>query len=284
MYDVIACSDTCPTSYSTSTTCWYNRSFCLYSKFPSREFWAGNQKYRAHQHVLNYYYSLFKNYRAHLYVLHNDSLKYYWYINVVSQKWDEMAWMKSFFLKVFFFCSFLRSIHNIKHTGNVISNINANRKRNIRLNKPRRQLTKMSGKQAIAALESIDVNTENSTTDGTVLSPNALRRKNRGKSEIETLARTIDDRRKNRMTVTFWERKKFLDICLQISKKEGKSFSRFSKQGLVRLVEELRERVANQPKASRFYDKLLHLIGYWEADKRYVKHSVMCHFSCCESG
>ena len=158
------------------------------------------------------------------------------------------------------------------------------RKRNIRLKKPRRQLTKMSGKQAIAALESTEVNTGNSTTDGTVLSPNALRRKNRGKSEIETLARTIDDRRKNRMTVTFWERKKFLDICLQISKKEGKSLSRFSKQGLVRLVDELRERVASQPKASRFYDKLLHLIGYWEADKRYVKHSVMCHFSCCESG
>jgi hypothetical protein len=147
----------------------------------------------------------------------------------------------------------------------------------------------MSGKQATAAVESIEVDATNSinyddttsgddtTTDGIVLSPNAIRRKNRGKSEIETLARTIDDRRKNRLTVTFWERKKFLDICLKISKKEGKSLSKFSKQGLARLVEELRERVANQPKASRFYDKLLHLIGYWEADKRYAEYSVVCH-------
>jgi hypothetical protein len=143
----------------------------------------------------------------------------------------------------------------------------------------------MSRKQATAALESIEVDSKNSinyddttSDDGIVLSPNALHRKNRGKSEIETLARTIDDRRKNRMTVTFTERKKFLDICLKISKKEGKSLSRFSKQGLARLVEELRERVANQPKASRFYDKVLPLIGYWEADKRYVEYVVVCHY------
>jgi len=109
---------------------------------------------------------------------------------------------------------------------------------------------------------------------GTVLSPHEIRQKNRGKSDIVTLARTIDDRRANRMEVTFWERKKFLDICLKVSKQEKdpkSSVSRFSKGGLERLIKELEGRVAKRPKASRCYDKFLQMIGLWKLDESMLR-------------
>jgi len=119
-------------------------------------------------------------------------------------------------------------------------------------------------------------NDGDNTICGTVLSPDEIRNKNRGKSDIVTLAQTIDARRENRMEVTFWEQKKFLDICLEISKQEkGKnghdSVSRFSKESLERLIQELEERVAKRPKASRWYDKILNLIGLWDLNKSMLR-------------
>lgn len=127
------------------------------------------------------------------------------------------------------------------------------------------------------------INTDDSSSDdgnndcssvgsGTVFSPEEIRKKNRGKSDIETLARTIDDRRNNRMEVTFSDRKKFLAICLKISKKEGRSLSRFSKEGLERLVHELKERIAKpRPSASRFNDK--RMLRLFEAGLEYTENS-----------
>merc|ERR1719253_823020 len=123
-----------------------------------------------------------------------------------------------------------------------------------------------------------DVNMMSSSSsdgDGTIIDPKESRIKNRGKSDIETLARTIDDRLQNRLRVSLWERKKFLDICFEIAKKEEESrngsLSRFSKEGLVILVEELKGRVAQKPRASRLYDELLKLIGYYDPDKSMLR-------------
>ena len=88
------------------------------------------------------------------------------------------------------------------------------------------------------------MSSSSSDGDGTIIDPKESRIKNRGKSDIETLARTIDDRLQNRLRVSLWERKKFLDICFEIAKKEEESrngsLSRFSKEGLVILVKELK--------------------------------------------
>ena len=131
------------------------------------------------------------------------------------------------------------------------------------------------------------MSSSSSDGDGTIIDPKESRIKNRGKSDIETLARTIDDRLQNRLRVSLWERKKFLDICFEIAKKEEESrngsLSRFSKEGLVILVEELKGRVAQKPRASRLYDELLKLIGYYDPDKRYAcMHAcivVVCELS-----
>ena len=101
------------------------------------------------------------------------------------------------------------------------------------------------------------MSSSSSDGDGTIIDPKESRIKNRGKSDIETLARTIDDRFQNRLRVTFGERKKFLDICFEIAKKEEESrngsLSRFSKEGLVILVKELKGRISQKPRASRLF-------------------------------
>lgn len=94
------------------------------------------------------------------------------------------------------------------------------------------------------------------------------------KSNIETLARTIDDRLNNRIEVSFKERKIFLEMCRHISMKEGfpAPHTRFSRKGLELLIEELQAKVLSAGMASHFYNKLLYLFGCGvNYDEKYVK-------------
>ena len=101
--------------------------------------------------------------------------------------------------------------------------------------------------------------------------PKTLRERNRRKSDIETLASTIDDRRKHRIKVTTWERKMFLGRCLDIAKKEGGNLSRFSVKELEREVEELKEKVDRRSRASGWVDEISKLCGYWNPDRSMLR-------------
>jgi hypothetical protein len=105
------------------------------------------------------------------------------------------------------------------------------------------------------------------TTDGHVLQSIA-----KGQSDIEKLAKAMEERKNNRMVVTFSERKEFLDICYKVAKTEGGSPSRFSKAGLQALIDEYQEKVSKKQHSTssgfyKFYNALLNLLGFWDMDK-----------------
>jgi cellulose synthase/poly-beta-1,6-N-acetylglucosamine synthase-like glycosyltransferase len=97
-----------------------------------------------------------------------------------------------------------------------------------------------------------------------------------GRSDIELLAQEIENRRENRIEVTFKQRKRFLDICFEVAKKEGGIFSRLSKSGLEGLVKEFQERVSKKENISssgvyKLSNRLLNLIGVWDMDEAMLK-------------
>jgi len=100
------------------------------------------------------------------------------------------------------------------------------------------------------------------------VSTRTLIKQNRCKSDIETLARTMDARRKNRMLLTVSERNMFLEICSEVAEKEGRNKSRFSTQGLEDLIGNLQDKIAGKRKSTNFYDKLTELFGFWDSDIR----------------
>mmetsp|Transcript_26017 Transcript_26017/g.54751 ORF Transcript_26017/g.54751 Transcript_26017/m.54751 type:complete len:481 (-) Transcript_26017:186-1628(-) len=93
----------------------------------------------------------------------------------------------------------------------------------------------------------------------------------RSKSDIETLARTIDARRKNRMKLKIFERSMFLEMCAKVAKEEGRNKSRFSAKGLEDLIENLREKIAKKPKSAGVYDKLTKLFGCLDSDSKILE-------------
>ncbi|KAL3920811.1 MAG: hypothetical protein SGILL_003072 [Bacillariaceae sp.] len=110
------------------------------------------------------------------------------------------------------------------------------------------------------------------TSDG----GHALLSSAKGKSDIETLARAMQERRSNRTVVTFKERKEFLDICYDVAKQEGGSPNRFSKEGLLNLVNEYQERVTKKENVTtstiyKIYNGFFNLLGFWDSDQQLLK-------------
>ena len=105
----------------------------------------------------------------------------------------------------------------------------------------------------------------------TAISTKALIAKNRSQSDIETLARTIDDRRKHRMKITVTERNMFIELCEEVAEKEGGNESRFSTEGLEGIIKQLREKIARKPNTISLYDKLVKFFGCWDTDTRILE-------------